>query len=150
MFQERLRRSLAAGLCGLACLVLAGCGGGPDLPPVAPVSGTVTIDGKALPRGTVQFVPDASKLPKGTKATPAVGNIRADGQFTLRTAGVDGAIVGFHKINVRAQEEPKNEMDTWPPSLIPKKYNNERTSGLTFEVKAGQQNTCDLPLTSKP
>lgn len=150
MLRERLRRSLAAGFCGLACLVLAGCGGGPKLPPVAPVTGIVTFeDGTPLPRGTVQFVPEASSLPKGAKGTPAVGNIGPDGHYTLKTAGVEGAIVGLHKINVRAQAEPKNGMDTWPPSLILEKYNNEQTSGLTFEVKADQKNTCDLKLKPK-
>ncbi|MHC4181375.1 MAG: hypothetical protein ACYSWU_28080, partial [Planctomycetota bacterium] len=87
-------RSAVGVLCGcLVCLILPGCGGGPDLPPVADVSGVVTIDGKPLPRGTIQFVPDESKGPGGATA---VGRIGSDGRYTLKTAGVEGAIVGFH------------------------------------------------------
>jgi len=148
MLRQPAARSVAAAAGGcLVCLVLTGCGGGPDLPPVAPVSGSVSIDGKPLPRGTVQFVPDASK---GTNGAPAVGNINATGRYTLKTAGVEGAIVGHHKVRVEARQEPKNEMDTMPLSLIPEKYNDENASGLTFEVKAGQDNVCDLPLESGP
>ncbi|MDY0170585.1 MAG: hypothetical protein RBS80_28855 [Thermoguttaceae bacterium] len=125
---------------------LGGCGRGPDLPPTAPVSGTVTLDGNPLPRGTVQFVPDQNQ---GTSGTPAVGNIGPDGRYTLHTAGVRGAIVGHHKVRIEAQAEPKNEMDTWPPSLIPERYNNEQSSGLSFEVTAGGGNEINIELTSR-
>ncbi|MBN2295229.1 MAG: hypothetical protein JXM70_22555 [Pirellulales bacterium] len=132
-------------LCGvMACVVFGSCGGGPDLPPLAPVSGTVTLDGKPIPRGTVQFSPDNSK---GTRGAPAVGRIDSEGRYTLKTAGEDGAIVGFHKVRIEARREPRNEMDTMPPSLVPERYMNPDTSGLTFEVKAGEENKIDLPLT---
>ncbi|HOM17497.1 MAG TPA: hypothetical protein PLQ00_09220, partial [Thermoguttaceae bacterium] len=64
-------------LVGVAAIVfvgfLAGCGGsGAKLPPLASVSGKVTLDGNPLPRGTVTFIPDESK---GTKGPTAVGQI---------------------------------------------------------------------------
>ena len=47
MREQSPARSTVTLLCaGLASVILGGCGGGPDLPPVAPVSGTVTLDGK--------------------------------------------------------------------------------------------------------
>ena len=148
MLRARRIRSLAALLlAGPACLVLSGCGGGPDLPPLAEVSGTVTLDDKPLPRGMVQFVPDKSK---GTTGAPAVGNIDSQGRYTLRTAGVEGAVIGHHKVRVEARQEPKDETDSMPPSLIPQRYQNPETSGLAFEVKAGQDNQIDLKLTSRP
>lgn len=142
-------RSTTTFVCGyLACLILPGCGGGPDLPPVAEVSGVVTLDGNPLPRGTIQFVPDKSK---GTEGATAVGTIGPDGRYTLKTAGVEGAIVGFHKVGVRAlQEEPEDETAPPPPPLIPPRYFNPDTSGLTAEVKADQDNVIDFPLKSKP
>ena len=144
------RWPLVAWSAWLPCLVVAGCGGGPDLPPMANVTGTVTLDGKPLPRGSVQFAPDPTSLPKGAKAATAVGLIDAEGHYTLKTAGVEGAIVGRHQVSVEARQEPKNEMDTWPPSLIPEKYNTQQTSGLTFEVKAGEDNVIDIPLKLTP
>jgi hypothetical protein len=129
-------------------LILPGCGGGPDLPPVADVSGVVTIDGKPLPRGTIQFVPDESKGPGGATA---VGRIGSDGRYTLKTAGVEGAIVGFHKVGVHALgEEPKDETAPPPRPIIPSRYFDPDTSGLTAEVKAGQQNERNFRLKSKP
>ncbi len=138
---------LAAGMVG-CCMAatLCGCGRGPNLPPTARVDGTVTLDGNPLPRGTVQFIPDPEQ---GTAGTPAVGNIGGDGRYTLRTAGAQGAIVGHHRVRVEARAEPKNEMDTWPPSLIPERYNHEQTSGLIFEVTAGGRNEIDIELTSR-
>lgn len=143
-----VRSATAVVVGSLVCLILPGCGGGPDLPPVAEVSGVVTIDGKPLPRGTIQFVPDESK---GTAGATAVGTIGPQGRYRLQTAGVDGAIVGFHKVGVYALEkEPEDERAPPPPPLIPPKYFNADTSGLRAEVKAGEDNEIDFPLRSKP
>ncbi|MDZ7618399.1 MAG: hypothetical protein U1E05_15445 [Patescibacteria group bacterium] len=130
----------------LAVAALAGCGHRPNLPPTARVAGTVRLDGKPLPRGTVQFIPDTTQ---GTSGAPAVGNIASDGTYTLYTAGVQGAIVGHHKVRVEARAEPRNEMDTLPASLIPERYADEQSSELTFEVTAGGTNEIDIELTSR-
>jgi len=133
-------------LCGL--LALAGCGG-PDLPPMAKVTGTVTLDGKPVPRGTIQFIPDSQKgTPKGP---PAVGQLDKDGRFTLVTAGVEGAIGGWHRVRIQAQGEGSGkdlEGNFGPePWLIPMRYNNPATSKLSFEVKADQDNDIPVELT---
>lgn len=133
----------------LACstgLLVAGCGRGADLPPMARVSGNVMLDGQPLTRGTVQFVPDKGR---GTQGPPAVGGIDEEGQFELETAGVRGALVGFHKIRIESRRPPRDETDTWPPSLIPARYENPVSSGLTAEVKADEKNVIDLQLSSK-
>jgi hypothetical protein len=147
--ERPVARPAAAVLGGcLACLILLGCGRRADLPPVAKVSGVVTLDGKPLPRGTIQFVPDASK---GAEGPTAVGTIDPQGHYRLKTAGTDGAIVGFHRVGVYAlQQEPEDETAPPPPPLIPPKYFNPETSGLTAEVKAGQDNQLDFPLRSRP
>lgn len=133
-------------LCAAVVLLcLVGCGGGPDLPPTAPVSGTVTLDGKPVPRGMVQFVPDASQ---GTQGPPAVGAIDSDGHYELSTAGVEGAVVGRHRVRVDAREPWTNDDDPPPESLIPERYNNPGTSGLTVEVQPDTHNSIDLPLSS--
>ena len=129
---------LLAGMAAIGFLgLLPGCGGSSsNLPPLAPVSGKVTLDGNPLPRGTVTFIPDESK---GTKGPTAVGQIGPDGRFTLQTAQQPGAVLGHHKVRVRARQEAKTPQEEGKePSLIPLKYENENTSGLTFEVKAGR------------
>ena len=120
-------------------LPLAGCGGRSDLPPRAKVSGVVTLDGQPLTIGLVQFSPDQSKDNKGPVA---VGQIDSTGHYQLTTdrQGGDGAVLGFHKIRVEAREQPKNEMDTLPASLVPRKYLHPDTSGLTAEVKPVELN----------
>ena len=96
------RLGLSIGLLGWA--LASGCGHRPDLPPMAKVSGTVTLDGKPLPHGMVQFVPDGSR---GTEGPTGVGRIDEKGRFTITTSGVKGAVVGHHKIRVKS-EEPFN------------------------------------------
>jgi hypothetical protein len=131
---------LTLGLFGLS-----GCGYKPKLPPLAQVSGTVTLDGKPLARGTVQFVPDSSK---GTAGTPAVGYIDANGHYELTTANVPGAIIGMHRIGVESRKEMEPTGVSWTPSLIPEKYSNPNASGLTAEVKADTANEVNLELKS--
>jgi hypothetical protein len=126
--------------------VAIGCRYKPDLPPTAEVSGTVTLDGQPLSGAMIQFVPDAQK---GTKGASGVAASDEKGHFDVTTAGVKGALVGSHKIRVEARARPKDETDTLPPSLIPEKYNNPSTSGLSAEVKGEQKNVVDLPLKSK-
>ncbi len=139
---------MVALLGGILGTLLTGCGGsGAKLPPLAPVSGRVTLDGSPVPRGTVTFVPDESK---GTKGPTAVGQIGPDGRFTLQTAQQPGAVVGHHKVRIRARQEPKTPQEEGKePSLIPTKYENENTSGLSFEVKAGQKNEFNIELRSQ-
>jgi hypothetical protein len=139
------RTAAARFVCGialLACLLTSGCGGKPDLPPMERVSGTVTLDGQPLPRGTVQFVPDVSQ---GTEGPPGVGVIDEEGHYEIVTAGVKGAVVGHHKISVEAEGEYDDTAISMGPSLIPRHYNNPDTSRLTADVKEGQKN--DIPLT---
>ena len=92
------RLSLSIGL--LASVLASGCGHRPDLPPMAKVSGTVTLDGEPLPHGMVQFVPDGSQ---GTEGPTGVGRIDEKGRFTITTSGVKGAVVGHHKIRVKSE-----------------------------------------------
>lgn len=136
---------------GLMCLAIAGvlvtgCGSKPDMPPMASVSGVVTLDGESLPRASLQFVPDVSKNTRGPTGTAFSDD---KGRYQVSTANVQGALVGFHRISVVARKAPKNEMDTLPPSLIPERYGNPNTSQLTAEVKGGQKNEVNLAIQSR-
>lgn len=131
----------------LVAVGLCGCNGGPDLPPVQQVTGTVTLDGVPLTRGDIQFEPDASA---GAKGASAVGTIDDKGHYELTTAGVKGAIIGHHIVTVTSRAVPRDETDTLPKSLIPEKYSMPDQSGLKQEVKAGEPNVIDIQLTAKP
>ena len=127
-------------LAGFALAAFTGCGDAN----YAPVVGTVSLDGQPLPRGMVQFVP-VGEHPTST------AEIAADGKYRLQSAeGKDGAFVGKHKVRIDARELPKNEMDTYPKSLIPDRYNDDATSKLEVDVVAGKTNTIDLKLTTTP
>jgi hypothetical protein len=116
----------------LATAVLAGCSKNGGLI-TAPVTGKVTFKGKPLPNGTVMFVPG-----EGPAAT---GEIGSDGAYRLTTGSIDGAVLGNHKISITALADigsalPEQRNPT-PPSLLPAKYLSHETSGLTAEVKQG-------------
>ncbi|MCA9016663.1 MAG: hypothetical protein KDA77_15125 [Planctomycetaceae bacterium] len=137
----------------LLCLLITGCTQGPtDTPPLARVKGKVTLDGKPLQGGSVQFTPDKNR---GTTGRMALGNINEDGTFELMTirAG-DGAQVGYHLVAIESYEsasfDPNQPVNQAPKSLIPKRYTDPTTSELTAEVKSGEENVFTFDLKSKP
>jgi hypothetical protein len=95
-------RSLCLGASVFAgAALLAGCGGGEQL---HDVSGTITFEGKPIPKGLIFFDPDSSK---GTTGTQGFANIEAGrydtavagkgkgirgGAYTIRISGFDGVV----------------------------------------------------------
>jgi hypothetical protein len=156
---------MASRFCVAAALALgllaAGCGR-KDRPPLGRVSGTITYNGKALAKAAVVFFPEQ----EGFRS--ALGETDEQGRYTLWTYDPgDGAPVGKHKVTVTLRGAPeKAEMHpsvigkgkgeayyeqvaaTGKP-LIPEKYFNPMTSGLTADVQRGS-NTFDFPLTGEP
>ena len=141
--------------CVVAVTIVAvsGCSG-VKIPPLGQVGGIVTLDGPPLTKGQVQFLPDSSK---GTKGRMAVGIIGTDGRFSLTAFKPgDGALVGFHKVVIICEEDiptfdPNSKVALQPPkSLIPIRYTDANTSGLTAEVKAAAKNDFTFALESRP
>jgi len=129
----------------VACLVCdVGCGRRPTL---VPVSGRVTLDGKPLGFGSVMIQPVAGPAARGT--------IRPDGSFAVGTfSPADGAIVGPASVRVACYEQqrpgaspPQGEL-ALGKSLIPEKYTQFETSGITATVAAGM-GPLEIDLTSK-
>ncbi|OAI53459.1 hypothetical protein AYO47_00850 [Planctomyces sp. SCGC AG-212-M04] len=138
-------------LCGFA--LLSGCSGEPAKPPVYPVTGTVTMKDKPLGNARIVFVPMQG-------GAPASGITDKDGKYSLTTytAG-DGAQAGSYGVRVAKYDgTPPPEVANEPPkvltyeeeqrmqfadekptpvakSVLPKKYGNEGTSGLSHTVK---------------
>jgi uncharacterized Zn-binding protein involved in type VI secretion len=92
-----LGANLAASLVATTALILGGCSdsttqndGPPDLSKLVPVTGTVKVNGKPLAGVVVTF------LPKEWAASN--GETKADGSFSLLTAGKPGAFPGDYKV----------------------------------------------------
>lgn len=134
------------------CLPLtAGCGGGASGPPLAKVTGVVTLDGNPVEGATISFVP------KGEGAM-SLALTDPEGKFAMRTAaGKEGAVVGDHTITVSLSVTtgggatgsaddlaPPQSFEGGAPAeapktlfLVPEKYGSPTTSGLTVTVPSG-------------
>lgn len=85
------------------CLMLlfaVGCGASSEFEMV-PVSGTITLDGQPLEGAEVVFAP--KQIDKQAAVGPAsIGTTDAAGNYMLKTTkGLEGAVVGEHKVAVR-------------------------------------------------
>lgn len=148
--KTEIRQSTRIGRLGaawlFACVLATGCNPGPEM---APVTGTVSFRGKPLAYGTVMFQHSSG-------GQPAVGEIQADGSFTMMTPGQgEGVRVGSQLVRVTSYEgnDPAKAktLGSGEPvlgrSLIPLKYSSFGSSGLTVEVKpGGEPQSFDLEL----
>lgn len=123
---------------GAIALLASGCGGKPS-----EVSGTVTLDGVPLKRGTVGFAPVGG----GMRAS---GPIESDGSYSLSTNRDAGLEPGEYTVSV-VSREPGPPATSGPPMpgpyITPQHYASDATSGLKFTVERGS-NTIDLELTA--
>jgi hypothetical protein len=117
-----IQSTFAAALGLLACVAAYGCGD--NRPARVPVSGRVLIDGKPLTIGSVRFVPAKGRM--------STGVLDSDGRFTLTCfENNDGAVPGLHQVAVNGLQRFSDWEVRWH---APKKYMDERTSGLTQEI----------------
>jgi hypothetical protein len=123
--------------------LLTGCGSSrnPEWADTVPVSGSVTYNGSPVEGASVTFRPDSSQ-DRG-----AVGVTDASGQFRLMTYEPnDGAIPGSFRVTIeKTVLEGAIETDDSlaPPAktrdLLPVRYKNVDTSGLSAEVEEGEE-----------
>jgi hypothetical protein len=124
----------------LACA--SGCGSEPK---TIPIQGEATFNGQPMTDGVVVYLPKEPGL-----ARQASGRIMADGKFELTTfKKADGVVPGEYDIVVYAYEahpgEPKSRTEHEAIAkagglkrgfVIPAKYVNPRTSGLSDSVNS--------------
>lgn len=147
MFPVSRKNSVALFFCALT---LTGCfGGSAEHIERAAVSGSVTYDGKPLPEGSIQFVPDVDATGKPVRGKLAQALIK-DGSYSL--AAEEGPAVGNNKVLINAIrntgkfEESDGQKTEIMQQYIPARYNTQTT--LKYEVKAGE-NTADFTLEAK-
>ena len=134
-------------LLGFALVLGLGCGPGK----FAPVSGTVTMNGKPLAGALVIFSPIAKE--GSIDAGPgSSGKTNDKGEYTLTSdTGRTGALVGKHRVSVSLMNPGTGESDDRrrPGQLVnqvPVRYNGK--TELTYEVPAGGTDKADFALKS--
>jgi hypothetical protein len=137
-------RRLRLGAIVLLLVTIGGCGGVFD----SSVSGTVTLDGNALPRGTVTFHPIGG-------GPAAYARIQEDGSYSVHTGREEGLSAGEYGVTVSANElsAVKQTAAGGPPPpgkpITPEWYRSKDTSGLKCTVEPGS-NEINLELTKQP
>jgi hypothetical protein len=134
-------RSVASATLFTLALIglLAGCSAES---PTAEVSGTVTVDGVLVEKGSIGFIPVDGK-------TQTAGDKIENGKYTAKVpVGAMKVQIRVPKVTGKKKVYETGDMyrDTFSESL-PKKYNDQ--TELRFDVKAGQKNEKDWELTTK-
>ena len=162
-----------AAAVAVGCVALSGCGGDAGLN-TAPVTGTVTLDGEPLEGAAVSFSPegdghaaagvtDASgefvltTETKGDGAVPGTYQVMVtkyeeeDSETPAAAADetdVDAAYAAAEEAGVDISGAGNARATSESNSLVPEKYTNPQTSGLTAEVSEAGVNDYTFELES--
>jgi hypothetical protein len=135
-------------------VVAAGCGS--SGPTTIPIRGEVIYNGaplKDVPQGLVHY------LPKSAEGRQASGRLQPDGTFVLTTfKDADGVMPGEYDITVSAYTTQPNltraEVEargvagiTEPRLLIPERYTQHTTSGISDKVDSDHSGFMRIELT---
>jgi hypothetical protein len=144
--EMNLNRFLITFLQTLALMTLMGCGN------TSEVRGTVKVNGETVNSGNIVFIAEdghqeSAVIMDGSYAIPKapIGKVKITIVSTKPTAGIPhaGRMAGAPpEIQAKASgtSGPKKFVD------VPKKYSDEKTTDLTYEVKSGKQEyNIDLP-----
>ena len=119
-------------LPALAAAWLCGCGG-PDRPPMAPVTGTVTMHGAPVPGAVVQFHREGDAA-----ARPGAGRTDDTGRYRITTFDPgDGGLLGRHRVTVSKALNPMAEV---PDDVFPAAVTDPETTTLSAEVTEDGEN----------
>jgi hypothetical protein len=128
-------------LCFGMYYVMSSMMGGLKYPPLGSVSGTIKLDGAPLAGAAVTFQPMQEGPKANTRIASSMGITDKAGHYTLQyVEGVQGAVVGKHIVQIRAQNDVGLD-------VVPIKYSMDPSSTLSFDVKAGSNSAADFDLT---
>ena len=133
-------RLVCASLTVLLTVWLAGCSSSRvKLPPLAPVSGTITMDGQPLAGVEVLFMSPTGHI--------SFGWTDQNGKYVLQFRNYGpGAGPGLNTVTVKSV--PKDPNIPIENDVIPAVYNSKTT--LTANVAPSKSNTFDFDLKSRP
>jgi hypothetical protein len=146
---NRLRMLLLAGT-----ILLPACSNSlEDHPPLYPVKGKVTLDGKPMASGTIifEYSGDGADAPKGAGGGPfRVTSKIKDGTFNLvGYAGSEGMPAGNYKVGISTTQGRSEDNLFGREVVLPKEgksavsvsqYADPKTSGLTSRVSKDEPN----------
>lgn len=136
----------------LVVAAIVGCAETSGRQKTVPVSGTVKFEGKAIPSGSLLFVP----INPGPSAQ---ANLRPDGTFKAGTyEEADGMIPGEYRIAISGQMTVEDSKARQPDphevsskkfqksDEIPERYSDLHKSGLTANIRIGEKNELTFEL----
>jgi hypothetical protein len=130
-------------------IVTCGCGGRDY--DVAPVEGTVTLDGKPLVNAAVNFQPIAGGEGSHSPGPGSYGRTDDKGRYALRTVEPDeaGAVVGRHKVYITTAHTSADAADdsaaAMPKETLPKRWSS---GAEEFTVPADGTDKADFAIVS--
>lgn len=131
---------VGAASAALALMCATGCGR-KDLPELAPVDGTVTLDGQPLPGVLVSFYPKEG-------GRPGTGETDEEGYYELTYVyGEEGTKLGPNRVEVTTIW-PDGEPGEGEEDKVPAQYQGMEST-LSFDVKESD-NTFPIELKSSP
>jgi len=141
LLQQAARATYRLVPVALVACCLVGCGA---TGPAGKVEGRVTVGGAPVPAGTLVMFTEGPD--------PFSATIGADGKFTAEKAVKAGAYaVAVQEVEKELSYEESKKAGasgTRPvfQSVVPEKYRFAGTSGVKFEVKAGDANKLELDM----
>jgi hypothetical protein len=141
----------------LAPLLLSACQPAETGPPLVPVAGTVTLDGRPLEGALVTLIPTGE-----TPGQAGSGRTDAEGRFKIVSLqdGRDGVAPGTHQVLVTKLVNPdgspyvpqpgEGPMDGTGRELLHPQYSDVGESRLTAVVPPAGLSDLALPLKSRP
>ncbi len=138
-----VRISFAAFLV-LSAALTVGCTGQTSRPS-ATIEGIVRYDGKPLEQASVHFTSPLT-------GESAVANVDSSGKYTIEFPKAD--VGQLYEIAIQRPYVEVEDAHAVPKIIpmktkIPSKYHLRTTSGLTYKVEKGGQQTFDIELQSK-
>ena len=138
-------------LCALV-VIAVGCGRDPNLPPLVPVTGTITLNGKPVEGASVSFIPVGT-----TRGNGATGYTKAEGKYELVAPGGDkGVPVGEYRVTVSKLVNPDGSpysgesglapMDSPAKEVLPPRYCDFDQTVLKATVPEGGSDSLDFSL----
>ncbi len=140
---------VAAVALSLFLIGLAGCGS--DVPETARVFGRVTYQGRPVASDPANHLECEIRFWPEDGRRPALGQLDAEGNYRLSSFGQnDGAIPGKYIVTIKAVKVhlPEGGKDGWLEWIVPEKFENQETSGLTAAVEPGK-NEINFDLTAE-
>jgi hypothetical protein len=129
---------LGGALSLVACLVvlISGCSQGGKKRKMGKVSGMVSLDGKPVDDGQVHFI---SKTGYGK-------SVDLDGTGKYSVAELEATEYQVYVAPHPPGQQAPGTVKAAKPSVIPQKYQQPDTSGLTFTVVEGKDSKFDIEL----